>query len=561
MDFSAHRNHNNSFPLSTVFTKTYHLFHITIISPCLGNSLFAFAMAPPGKVTLQELGKKEKTSILDDFLTIPCIRCGNESHSCLDCWDIAHNLKNGSYGSLGQGKKMDADKYIIELKEKYQKNPEDPSFTKALTNERAKSTAVTETWTEGKISATTQNDDATKSGNTHAGSVAKSASPNENTTLPALAPKDTAGGTYNQHEAHKDLSSYPEVLREAMERNQPASVPAPTSRDLSRPSNTITSSTLKDMDKNELEFPKREMFANARSHVFTNHFEVELPEDLQLHKYTIFSNFSGLNKRKIRDIVKSMIAASPYLAPKQANFATDYYGTIVAWTNLHKDIPLKFAEPPTGTATSANTWRIVSLQDGPTPRHILLRYEGLVDLPGLLKYSASDSRHASDNLEPTKAALNILISKCFEQSTSNTFKVGSKYYLKNSYRALGTCRSLETSRGFDYQFKAGVGKIVLNLQTRTSASFKPVLLRQLMTDNQSFNTGNRNEMRAILTGLWVRIQYQRGDPNKPESYARLNSEQGRVKKIVDLGSSLQTQTFSMNGKNVTVHDYIRDCKS
>ncbi|KAJ4351686.1 uncharacterized protein N0V89_007029 [Didymosphaeria variabile] len=531
----------------------------------------------PSKVTYEELRKKEKTAITDQFFTTNCIRCNDPSHSCLICPNAASNYATGPYGWLGDGKKMGADKHINDLKATYQRNPADKIFSQALKNRRAQLAALIGSSASNSTPApassvgldspqVSMTDETTMPTSTDTSAFTKTpARSKDSLQIDAF---DNAGeATDTQDEQYEQEGNYPDLRRTVVDSHQPTSVPPPSSQDLARPPNIAQPSTLQHLDHNQLDFPKREhVFPNEHSHVFTNHFEVQISKDLILHRYTILSNFSALSKGKVKDIVKTAIQESEYLFNYQASFATDYFDTIIAWTDLHSRIPLERTELQTNNIAPGTEWKLISLQDGATPRHLRLRYEGTVNIPSIIEYPNAIDTCARDIQDPTRAALNILISKCFEESTTNTFKVGAnKYYLKNSYRPLvGTppqiCRSLETSRGFDYQMKPGVGKILLNLQTRTSASYRPVLLSQLMIDRQTFS-GIRSELRAILAGLWVRIEYKRGDPNDTETYTRLNSEEARVKKICDLGDPLRAQNFSLNGTNVNVRDYIHNSRN
>ena len=79
-----------------------------------------------------------------------------------------------------------------------------------------------------------------------------------------------------------------------------------------------------------------------------------------------------------------------------------------------------------------------------------------------------------------------------------------------------------------------------------------------MADRDVINWRNPLDLKAILKGLWVRIQYERGDPKEAEVHARLNSEEARVKQIQGFGKSVKDQIAYKNddGVDVTVKQHL-----
>lgn len=344
---------------------------------------------------------------------------------------------------------------------------------------------------------------------------------------------------------------------------------------------------LENVLQDKLEFPKRKFIASPGAHVYTNHFEIDIKPETVLYKYTILSSFTGLSKKKVKDVVSTAIEKCDFLNDNRASFATDYYDTIISWINLHELIPEDKHVRLNGDSSRApgTEWRLITLKHGPTTRQLRFQYQGTVDIDSLKAYTHANGDPDRVRLDATITALNIMISKCFDEApaprilvqgqgqhqvtmqgpvATNTFRAGAnKYYLKNSYQALtdgggGRCNSLQTMRGFAYQVKPGVGKILLNIQTHTSAAFIPRDLSQTMMDSEVINFRNPIDLKAILKGLWVRIQYKRGDPNDPETYARLNEEEARVKQIEGFGDPVKAQFAyeTEDERPVTVQEHL-----
>ena len=95
-------------------------------------SFTGFQQQPP----LLPLNGRERTAITNNFLTVPCVRCGDANHSCLDCHNDALDNSQGYYRRLSPGKKRSANMLIRELKEKYANN--DPMFKKTIEKKEEK---------------------------------------------------------------------------------------------------------------------------------------------------------------------------------------------------------------------------------------------------------------------------------------------------------------------------------------------------------------------------------------------------------------------------------------
>ena len=320
-----------------------------------------------------------------------------------------------------------------------------------------------------------------------------------------------------------------------------------------------------------LDFPARQSFTKATGRVYTNHFQLSIKSDQKLYKYTIESTRPGRNRRKLRALMKTVIRSYDFLRDNAAVFATDYFVTIIAWKPLHSAIGSRHTRLSGDGQSPDSTWRLrPELLDGPNPAAVNLIHDGEVDVAGLLNHTEVVPNYATADLEPTKRALNIMISKCFGEATNDMIQVGAnKFFHKRGTHALfskdthGSVQSsvaLEAMRGYFYTVKPGVRNVLLNINPCTSAFFKKVRVSEVMEDTLTFNEW---ELEGVLRGLRVRIQLDRGNQQAdPAAFARLNSPQARVKTIQGLGYSLREQTFDdANGIRQNVFAHLQTSES
>ncbi|UPX17281.1 uncharacterized protein EKO05_0007647 [Ascochyta rabiei] len=308
------------------------------------------------------------------------------------------------------------------------------------------------------------------------------------------------------------------------------------------------------------DFHTRESFVDAKGRVYTNHFQLTIQPDQKLYQYKIGSTLQGRNKRKIRALMKTTMDSYDFLKDHSAFFATNHFDTIVAWKPLHSSVGPQHHRIDGDGQNAGSAWMLQhQLQDGLTNIGITFIFEGMVDVASLLKHTNIGPNYASADLEPAKRALNIIVSKCFGETTSDMVQVGAnKFFSKRGTNALrGSARqnsvSLCTMRGYYYTVKAGVRHVLLNVNPCTSAFFNNVRVSEVMRDTLTFN---RWEVEGVLRGLRVHIELLRGDQNKPEAYERLNTPQARVKTIQGFGDLLRDQYFDdVNGvrHNVLIH--------
>jgi hypothetical protein len=316
----------------------------------------------------------------------------------------------------------------------------------------------------------------------------------------------------------------------------------------------------------DLQYPVRESFGPKPLQVITNHFQMRLDPGHTLHQYKIIPVMTGRSKRRIRLAIETVIEQCDFLSTHRDKFATDYFDTIVAWTELHNHLTTSNHKLLSGNGSVApSTWHLITLQDGPATLSFQLKYEGLVEVERLTRHTMLDPGEANTDLQPVLCALNILVSKTFDQNP-NALQLGAnKFMLKTSHRLLTNgnenrpmvSNSLCTLRGYSYTAKPGAGTILLNVNAITSAFWNPVKVSEVIEDHFAFN---RDYERA-LRGVRVYIMYDRGDPADSETFDRLNSDHARTKPIEGFGEPIGSQKFKKeDGTSEVVRDYFQKSK-
>ncbi|CAN9251435.1 unnamed protein product [Alternaria alternata] len=312
-------------------------------------------------------------------------------------------------------------------------------------------------------------------------------------------------------------------------------------------------------------YPIRKGFAEPTHDVYTNHYDISITHGTILYEYKILPAMSGKNKRRIRAIIKAAIENSDFLKNNKRNFATDYFETIIAWEPLHGLIGPEFTRT-IGDGATGSEWKLDDFEESGTVLPLRFKFERIIDTKSLVGYKDIDPACADTDIQPIIRALNILISKCFDESTKyQTLQSGAnKFYLKDAYEnisigeARNYSRSLCAMRGYNYTIKPGIGRLLLNINAAMSAFFLAGPLEQVLNDKVTFKDFKGRDYEALVRGLRVYINYDRGDKNQDlEAWKRLNSKEGRTKTIQGLGTSLSTQDFELKpGKYEFVQQYF-----
>ncbi|KAF2451923.1 Piwi-domain-containing protein [Karstenula rhodostoma CBS 690.94] len=510
---------------------------------------------------LQDLRKDEKTTITDQFLTLPCVRCGDDSHSCLDCPNTATSHNDGPYGSLNPGKKLGADKWVDELKKRHAANPRDLMFGRAVANreEQDRKRALEKQKQDGENEIEEKGEEKQGDNSSHEDSTPQPAYGMQELSLaPAnQSSEGKAPAPQNATNNSEPVTTY----RFDHDQSEVAARTAPTYRNLPpnflRPDRQRVDMDLQNLRGQQLDYPARTEFTKHEpsTTLLTNHFQLGCEERVVLYEFKV-PELEGKGKRKARAIMKSIIANFPVLRDRQTLFATDYFTTIVSWVDLRTEMN-NAGHRSISTQGQAEQYHLLTFSDGPTT----LRYERTVNIRELFDYARMDPNlPANTDTKQMINLMNIIVSKCAEESAAATIPGGAnKFYLKDAHVPLGNGGSLCTHRGYSYTVKAGVGAVLLNVNSLTSAFWRPVLLHRVLDDDPTFGQMYWNVFEGVIQGLRVSITYERGDKEKdPDAYKWLNSEEGRIKTIVELGRRPDEEVFTPEGgKPTTVLDHYK----
>lgn len=345
----------------------------------------------------------------------------------------------------------------------------------------------------------------------------------------------------------------------------PPSTPPPSSN-RSNPGRTFNpqQTTLQQLkklgSKTDASYPIRQAFADTYSHVHTNHFVLELEPEIQLHRYQILNVPANITKRRVKSLIKGMIRTTALFQQAQDKFASDYATVIISWNKLHEDGDEPEAELGPFTVRLA--------EQGP-PIALKLRYIGLIDYEKLKKYTRSElepSKNNEDAIGPVIKAINLFISKAIDAQSISPYS--NKFFIVSGHSRLGESESLCTIRGYFYTSKPGMGQILLNMNTCTSAFFRDILVSRFLMDQCTFKAKDKEPHEAercrmeALKGVNVYIIYERGR-KKDNTGSTLNDQQSRIKAIQGFGKPVSEQRFTLTSQNgastqqtVTVEAYL-----
>lgn len=318
---------------------------------------------------------------------------------------------------------------------------------------------------------------------------------------------------------------------------------------------------LQKLKSRELDYPTRTEFAKytKNTKLITNHYQLfhDTSDKIILHEFKI-PELEKMTKVKARAIIKSLIANFITLKSCQHQFATDYYSTIVAWVDLRQAMA-SAGHTLISAPGEAHQYHLATFPEGP----ISLKYVRTVNMKDLFACANMDQFSDDLNIQMMAGFFNIIISKCVEQSSIGTIPGGAnKFYRKDAHVLINPRCSLSLHRGYSFSVKAGVGAVLLNVNTLTSAFWRPITLDKVLNDD-TYAAIDWDIFERMITGLKVYINYQRGDRKKePEAYERLNSDEARIKPIAGLGRDANTECFKQDdGKVITVREHYRKSKS
>ncbi|OAL44588.1 Piwi-domain-containing protein [Pyrenochaeta sp. DS3sAY3a] len=253
-------------------------------------------------------------------------------------------------------------------------------------------------------------------------------------------------------------------------------------------------------------FPMRRSFGNSgvNMSVCTNNFTVTINTAKQLDEYRILGIPENFGKNATRALVENMIQANSCLRLHEGDFATDYRERIISWVDLTSE-----ALKPVLVSSKENGEEF-SLELAP-PK--LVKTKALEQFTG---GTGESNKEAQDKVAEICKALNLVMSKDIPSRPGLSPKA-NKFFIARGHEYLTP--SLCAIRGYFYSIRPGMGNILLNLNSCTSAFYQPILVSQYLLDKGTFPYALERE--ASLRGLQVQLMYEpkgEGGEKRPESY-------------------------------------------
>ncbi|KAL1637748.1 hypothetical protein SLS58_009175 [Diplodia intermedia] len=304
--------------------------------------------------------------------------------------------------------------------------------------------------------------------------------------------------------------------------------------------------------------------------VLTNHFVVDLPNNLQLFKYVLAGQRldpkSARGKKK--EEMERFIKDSPTLSCCRDDFATDDISLIISWKNLYPE----FSDPVRGTVMEGRTFKDTKKDE---KRVVELVFERCIDINSLKNHVQLSAAFGME-CGPAIQALNILLLKgAAEDAESDfaTFRIGNnRVFRKNGYDPMLVRHSqlgtdgwlLVCHRGYFSTITPGLGNILLNLNIATSVFFRPMKLDKFLDNSRAYfgiNDNNWvNKVGRLLHGVrvWIAYDHSRDSQTQKGLIRKQLDASFRIKTIRGLGLPLNQQTFGEGHDKKTVFKYLSE---
>ncbi|KAL1959673.1 hypothetical protein VTO42DRAFT_1259 [Malbranchea cinnamomea] len=253
-------------------------------------------------------------------------------------------------------------------------------------------------------------------------------------------------------------------------------------------------------------FPLRPGFGTTGRPVMlrTNYFELAFRGDLHLFKYgvelvTETGKKRDTNPRLLKRIIQLLLEQQ--FADQRGRIATDYKSTLICRDRLVE-------KPSTFTVKYREEGQETFPQNAKT---YLLRVTtgGNVPVPALLEYlSFQGSNLTIENKDAILQALNIVLGH-HPKSQPEVVTVGANrhYYTKTDER-FDLKWGLEALKGYFMSVRPATGRLLLNVQVKHAAFYKPGRLEDAVT---AFGTTNLNLLNRFLKRVRIRpIHLQQG---------------------------------------------------
>ncbi|KAL0254582.1 hypothetical protein SLS55_010060 [Diplodia seriata] len=320
--------------------------------------------------------------------------------------------------------------------------------------------------------------------------------------------------------------------------------------------------------------PSRPGFAEMKGGktVLTNHFVVDLPDNLQLFKYALAGQRLDAKsaRGKKKEEMERFIKDSPTLSSCRDDFATDDISLIISWKNLYPE----FSDPVRGTIMEQRTFKDTKKDE---KRVVELVFERCIDINSLKNHVQLSAAFGME-CGPAIQALNILLLKgAAEDAESDfaTFRIGNnRVFRKNGYDPMVVRNPrlgndgwlLVCHRGYFSTITPGLGNILLNLNIATSVFFRPMKLDKFLEYSKLYfgiQDNWVNKVGRLLHGVRVWIVYDHSQDSRTQKglIRKQLDASFRIKTIRGLGLPLGQQTFGEGPDKKTVFKYLSEGKT
>jgi eukaryotic translation initiation factor 2C len=283
--------------------------------------------------------------------------------------------------------------------------------------------------------------------------------------------------------------------------------------------------------------------------VLSNHFDITIDSNTKFYEYKIMGVPASESRANKRRYMQTTIQAVTFLSNNQNFFATDDIDTIISWINLHQHATGPQVQNGDLATSEGAEWRLIDIADAGAIYALNFQYLRQVDLTGLLDFG--NTHHSNPAIyDPSNAenALNIIMKKAI--NNTNTLHLNDhRFYVRDAFYNLPSPAPspLRALRGYTYNVKPHMGRLLLNVSSAMSAFWRPLLVSDL------FHNGERGLMpfptgRRALRNLKVYVTYNRGHDAKSQA-SGINNPQARIKTIRGFGEACDVQQFQFDQRN------------
>lgn len=284
-----------------------------------------------------------------------------------------------------------------------------------------------------------------------------------------------------------------------------------------------------------------------QTRVITNYVAVK-KAPTKLHQYTVSFNFTSKGTIKRKSELRHVFESLKNLHPLQSrnDWATDF-------TYVWSVRPLFDGEE---LVIAEVCYFTLNGRPASIPKVTFTKELELDLRRGHLDLVEDRNTNGGTDVAMKSRALNAIVSHFMCLSTSAPIAQfgANRFFLTDAYKDIANSPFL-TMRGYFSSIRPGNDRILLNVNTTTSAFFKPMLVSQYISTLQQRLGMNIWAITGMLKRQVVRITYDR--PIRPGSKVDLNMEESRRKTIAGFGNPPAQQTFYMDGMETTVFAFYK----